>query len=62
MSAAVNYEYTCPFCYGLLTECDESHFLSFEGWKRGEEITIYVFFCEQCREIFHCNGAEVHHV
>ena len=62
MSAAQNHKYTCLFCGNLLTECDEQHFLSFDGWQRGEEVTIYVFYCERCQEAFHCQGDKVEHV
>ena len=52
----------CPFCYAALVECDESHFLSFDGWKKGEEKTIYVLYCRKCKETFHLDCMEVRHV
>ena len=56
----MSLEYECLFCREKLLECDEDHFLALD--KKGNEIAIYVFFCTECKETFHCNGAEVEHV
>ena len=52
----MNATYECPFCRDMLIECEESHYLTFEGWKKGEEITIYVFYCQKCKVTWHFNA------
>ena len=53
--------YECPYCSGeKLAEQDEYHFLSRDS--RGNEVTVYVFYCRRCKETFHCYGGMLEHV